>query len=487
MSIKELFGFGGKKDDREYCYPSAGYYGDEYVYPRQSYSEPLPRQKTNSMPPLGDPTFVFPNCTVTTMSVEKLLKTIQPDSNSDNTATDTGKTSEDVVNNSALASNNTTISKDKASTVSTPENGTKPVRSTLAQQRELIILNVEITPTIFERKDNVTSVINSILSSKKEALFLLSRLGKTSTFFTVMDYEDITSSKILTEIFTFEEPIENTRLADAFSHIDTYSKKNLWPRLDFKNTAYWINSCSIICIGNRDTIDKDFQKENMSKPLYGMSTRFKVDTFNYLCFTKETGVNVFTLKIPKTKPGIYIPIKPQTKEVIVFVVENTPSILGHKNTFMALLNQIAGSQKTALFLMVKLGTSNQCSELIDYEAVSKNGLISQLFDDSVSTEETKLAGVLKQVKDKLTPIVTSKFTFKNIDYLSSSISFVFIGSGSSEEDEKSKEAIANCIKTFTRWPKTKNLKYLCVSDRQTIKVASLGFPDIKHIITNFYY
>ena len=485
MSIKELFGFGSKKEDSEYCYPSTGYYGDDYVYPRQHYSAPLPPVKTNGMPPLGDPTFVSPSYTVITMSVEKLLKNIQPDSTSGNT-TDTQKTVENVVNNSSSISNIPTP-KGNTNTVSVPESGNKTVTPKLAQQRELIILNVEITPAILERKEDVVRVINSTLASKKDALFLVSRLGKTNTFYSVMDYVDIVSSDVLTKIFDFEDPAESTRFSEAFSHIDKHSKKNLWPRFDFKNTAYWINSCSIICIGSRDSANKDFQKDDICQALFGISTRFTINTFKYLCFNKEDGVKVFTLKISKSFSRVFIPPKPKDKEVIIFVVENTPSILSHKNTFTALLNQIANSQKTALFLIVKLGASNEFSELIDYDTVSKKGLIPKLFDDNTSEEQKKLASALKEIKDVLTPMCTTKFTFKDIDYMASSFSFVFIGSGSFEQDEKSKETIANCIKTFTRWPKTKNLKYLCVSDRETINVASLGFPDIKHIITNFYY
>ena len=247
-----------------------------------------------------------------------------------------------------------------------------------------------------------------------------------------------------------------------------------------------VDTCNIVCIGSSEDIDIELANEDITESLFELTSRAKFNIFKYLCFDETKDIKVFSLKLPENKQEIFIPFKPQQKDIIVFIVENTPSTSARKNIITGILKQLSTNQKTSLFLLVKVGKTNVYSELMDLDTISKSNLLVNLFDDNVSSDQTDLASALQHVKNTLSPMIINKFTFKECTFIASSFSFVCIGSGSAVDTEDSKDTIASCIKAFTKWHKTRNLKYLCVHDYETIKAAALGFPDIKHIVSNFY-
>lgn len=496
MGFKDWFGLGGKKYPRGYEYPYGREEGDIY-YPEhcswpQSQNLPPAAQYsvgTNRVQPLSYSELTFPKSTSEEMAIGRVLQFLYPQTKD---ATDFS-----APNNETQKNNTTSNIGDNASHSETPTTQNdvsmqKNNRPALAKPRKLIILLIENTHNLGKWKANILQLISGIADCQKDALFLLLELGKTNHFFELADSEDFSSKNMLQQLLDDDNSLEGPNLPLAFTHINKYLKEKTWPRFEFKDVAYKIDSCDIICIGNRVTVDSAMSNIIVSKSLTEISQRTDVNLFKYLslnpfrAITAEDSVRVISLNIPKPKAGFFQPFKPQTKDIIVLLVENTPSILARKDTFASLLNQIMANQKNALYLLVKVGTTNKYTPLLDYEEVTKNKLILDLFDTEISAEQTKFAEALEQVKNTLVPILINKFSFNKLDYESSSFSFVCIGSGSARIDKNSKTTIATCIKAFTSWKKTKNLKYLCVSDQETIKAASLGFPDIKHIVSDFY-
>lgn len=175
-----------------------------------------------------------------------------------------------------------------------------------------------------------------------------------------------------------------------------------------------------------------------------------------------------------------------TKDVITLVVENSKDVLNCKNEVLAILNNIVKSRSSAAFLIVKVGSNSKNYPIKSYEEIIKEDIISYILSENENNEEINWAPSLFYVRNMLESLVIGTFTLNNIKYKLNSCSIICIGSGSFIDDKIPQNIITSCIMRLKSLPKLKSFKFFCTKDSDAIKVASLGFPVIGHIISNYY-
>lgn len=192
---------------------------------------------------------------------------------------------------------------------------------------------------------------------------------------------------------------------------------------------------------------------------------------------------------PFTTEKKWTPYKPLTKDVIAFVIENSSEVLKCKDEVLNIINKILEGKKTAIFLFIKVGngqTSYDSYNPMDYNDVTKQGILSCLLNASDPYEQVLLAPALYRVRNMFKVFSGKDFTFKKTKYKLDNCSIICFGSDTFISGGTVKKAITTCITDLKKLPKLKTFKYFCVKDSDTIKVASMGFPVIGHIVSNFY-
>ena len=199
---------------------------------------------------------------------------------------------------------------------------------------------------------------------------------------------------------------------------------------------------------------------------------------------KAAGAPYVHNPLPVNAPYKAPPI--QQKEVIAFIVENSDEVFKYKNDVLRILNNIIESKKSALFLFVRIGNCGEFYELMEHSDVTYYDFTADLLTDSNSKEKVSLTEAMFHVKSVFKKQLLPNFTFKNVPYNLSSCSVICIGSSITEQDNFEKKVTMSCIDDFKELKKLKGIKYFCVKDSDAVYAASLGFPTIGHIISNYY-
>lgn len=208
--------------------------------------------------------------------------------------------------------------------------------------------------------------------------------------------------------------------------------------------------------------------------------RPEIKPFGNIVNPQKTLEPVGTTKWPSIKPVI------PKKDVIAFVVENSSETLLIKDSIEKLIKKIADSKKDSIFLFIKTGNAQKSYAYLNYDDVIKQDIISSLITSSEYQENVNLAAALFYLKNTFKFFASGTFTFKNEKYRLNNCSILCIGSSSFSTENDVADISIQCIKELRQIPELKNFKYFCVKDSDCIKVASLGFPVVGHIISDFY-
>lgn len=188
------------------------------------------------------------------------------------------------------------------------------------------------------------------------------------------------------------------------------------------------------------------------------------------------------------KPYIFPPIVPKIpeKEVFAFIVENSEATFGRRENIINIISQIVERKKDAIFLFVRVGNNQKTFLPMDYSCVKTKNVIDSLVTESETDELPSLASALFYLSNNLNVFANDTFSFNMTKYKLSSCSIVCVGTGSYSFAEDSHRIVASCITKLQSISKLKTFKYFCIKDSDAIRVASLGFPVIGHIISDFY-
>lgn len=190
---------------------------------------------------------------------------------------------------------------------------------------------------------------------------------------------------------------------------------------------------------------------------------------------------------PKTASRVVY--KPKVnKNIIVFVVENSNELNLYKPAFSAAINKIVADNDTALFKFIRIGNNKRYFELADKKDVETNKIITDLFSSNENDEAVNLVEAGKEIEkflDSLKPL--NEVKFKTTNYVVSDIKIVFIGSGNFDDSVPcSTVEFRKSLRDISSNKLVKTIKYFCMRDVETVKAASLGFPIIGHIESDFY-
>ena len=205
-------------------------------------------------------------------------------------------------------------------------------------------------------------------------------------------------------------------------------------------------------------------------------------------------------KLPPVTPAyqktIFTPPVVHSKDVIVFIIENSNEINKYKDAFLKIVNNIVEKKKTSLFLFLQIGNGKSFLELMDYGDVTTQQVMSKLFEDTpcevqdffeiISSKSFTLASALHYVNDTFKSKLCPHFMFKATKCSVTTFNVICIGAGADGQDYADKKLIASCVKDIKALKSLKGLKYFCIKDTDAIKVAALGFPVIGHIVSDFY-
>ena len=189
-----------------------------------------------------------------------------------------------------------------------------------------------------------------------------------------------------------------------------------------------------------------------------------------------------------SRPYVWPPIIPKIteKEVFAFVVENSNATMTQKESIINIISQIVDRKKEAIFLFVRVGNNQRPFLPMDYNSVKAKDVISSLITESVTDESPNLASALFYLLNNLNVFAKDTFSFDETKYKLGACSIVCVGTGECSLNEDSSKIIASCIANLQNISKLKTFKYFCINDSDAIRVASLGFPVIGHIISDFY-
>ena len=175
-----------------------------------------------------------------------------------------------------------------------------------------------------------------------------------------------------------------------------------------------------------------------------------------------------------------------SKDVFAFVVENSNDVAKYKDLIVSILNNIVKNKTNAIFVFVRVGNGKKSFVPMDYNELTEQKIISSLFSENEPVEQVNLAPALYYIRNIIKVFNDNEFSFKNQKYKLNSFSVICVGSSSFIDSEYVRKTVTTCIKEITEMPKLKTFKYFCLKDSDSIKLASLGFPVIGHIVSNFY-
>ena len=190
---------------------------------------------------------------------------------------------------------------------------------------------------------------------------------------------------------------------------------------------------------------------------------------------------------PKTTSRVVY--KPKVnKNIIIFVVENSNELNLYKPAFSGAITKIVADNDTALFKFIRIGNNKRYFELADKKDVETNKIIADLFSSNENDEAVNLVEAGKEIEkflDSLKPLNEVKFKTNNC--VVSDIKIVFIGSGNFDDSVPcSTIEFRKSLRDISSNKLVKTIKYFCMRDVETVKAASLGFPIIGHIESDFY-
>ncbi len=180
------------------------------------------------------------------------------------------------------------------------------------------------------------------------------------------------------------------------------------------------------------------------------------------------------------------PVYREKKNIIIFAIENTSITKEHKNQILKIVEKIAKENQQALFMFLRIGNDKKYFNVVDYASFEKNKIIENLItSEEKEDENVDYTDVLNHINEFLVSTVIN-IDYKDKRYETSNNSIIFIGTGKCQQTEHAKIYGLSLITKICSKIKVKTLKYFCMEDYQTIDVATLGFPIIGHIVTDFY-
>lgn len=218
-------------------------------------------------------------------------------------------------------------------------------------------------------------------------------------------------------------------------------------------------------------------------PLYPERTDYRVDGYEEFNPKRNPVRNEFARR-GYTRPPI-IPKLPE-KEVFAFVIENSSHTFNQAENILNIVSQTVEKKKEAIFLFIKVGNEQTPFTPMDYNSVKEKNIISSLLSPSKVDNSPNLASALFYLLNNMNVFASDTFLFDQTKYKLASCSIVCIGTGSCLQTEESLKIISSCIARLQNISKLKTFKYFCIKDSDAIRVSSLGFPVIGHIISNFY-
>ena len=181
-----------------------------------------------------------------------------------------------------------------------------------------------------------------------------------------------------------------------------------------------------------------------------------------------------------------IPVIPE-KDVYAFIVENSSDTLTQREKIINIISQTVEKNKDAIFIFVRVGNNQTPYLPMDYKSVKDKDIVCTLISEEINEDTTpNLVSALFYLANNLKVFDADTFSFGKTKYKLGNCSIVCIGTGACMQNEDSNRIISSCIYKLQNISKLKTFKYFCIKDTDSIKVATLGFPVIGHIIPDFY-
>ena len=177
-------------------------------------------------------------------------------------------------------------------------------------------------------------------------------------------------------------------------------------------------------------------------------------------------------------------VRKEKKDVVVFVIENSLYTQCYSKEIQSITKKILDSNNESLFMILKVGDDKLFFDILDYDLIAKSDVLSVMLQKgqpSVVDYAEVLEHILKFYTDTLL-----ECEYNNKKYDIQNMSYIFMGSGKTYNDVETIKKVSKLVADVKSKKKTKTIKYFCMSDKQSIDVAKLGFPVIGHIDNDFY-
>ena len=178
----------------------------------------------------------------------------------------------------------------------------------------------------------------------------------------------------------------------------------------------------------------------------------------------------------------------EKRNLIILAVENTSKVNLYRNVVLKLVSKIISDNKQDLFLILKLSNQNKYFDLLSTEDLKNANLPECLLSVDNASCQVKLADALTHIYNFSKPLLKSFATisYNNLIYEINDIRIIFIGTGSKDANTNDEKEASEILHKLCESKEVKTIKYFCINDEDAIGAASIGFPIIGHIESNFY-
>lgn len=175
------------------------------------------------------------------------------------------------------------------------------------------------------------------------------------------------------------------------------------------------------------------------------------------------------------------------KNIIILAIENTSKVREYKEIVLKIISKIIEDNKDSMFAIFRMGCHPKYFGILPYDIIQKNQIKERVLKE---TDEQDKSGFLYEVLKYVKHIINkNKISFnrievEDIEYEITGYNIVFLGTANFESSTN--ELSAEILKELKSNKKINSIKYFCIDDKNTINAASIGFPLIGHIESNFY-
>ncbi len=196
-------------------------------------------------------------------------------------------------------------------------------------------------------------------------------------------------------------------------------------------------------------------------------------------FTKRDALNMY---LSNTSEVL------EKKKVIFIIIENSEKSKVYKNELQRIITKLVESNREELFCLIKIGKGSKNFGVCDYMKIKNTRIIEGLFSDFDFRGNISFSSAISFIHETIKELERNSFVFKyeQKKFKIAKGDFVVIGTDALTISREQKVHIRNAIKEIKNSTFMKSIKYFCIHDSEVVLAASLGFPLIGHIVTDFY-